>query len=301
MESSRWKTRPPSCRGRKRIHIQAPPEKAVGFPITPHPATCCLPQLGWMHHISYPSNTFRNSPVPCFILTKHPRPCQIRYWLRMWALEPNCLGLNPSFATGCMCDLAQLVIVTSTLQIDVVWMKNSTGVYAFWGSFAIQSQILWFSSLQKGPTNILYFPLSVGYSQWLASKEWTMAEVIVYDFRVEVTQGTVVSSLLSLRVHPLWKLAATLWGHSHSPVEWSLWRGTEACSQQPGEFSSIQFSHSVVSDSLQPHGLQRARLPCPSPTPRTCSNSCPSSQWCHPSISSSVVPFSCLQSFSASG
>ena len=49
------------------------------------------------------------------------------------------------------------------------------------------------------------------------------------------------------------------------------------------------------------HGLQRARLPCPSPTPRACSNSCPSSQWCHPAISSSVVPFSsCLQSFPAS-
>ena len=65
---------------------------------------------------------------------------------------------------------------------------------------------------------------------------------------------------------------------------------------------SVQFSHSVVSDSLRPHGLQYARLPCPSPTPRACSNSCPSSQWCHPTISSSVVPFSsCLQSFPASG
>ena len=66
--------------------------------------------------------------------------------------------------------------------------------------------------------------------------------------------------------------------------------------------SSVQFSHSVMSDSLWPHGLQHARLPCPSPTPRACSNSCPSSQWCHPIISSSVIPFSsCLQSFPASG
>ena len=62
--------------------------------------------------------------------------------------------------------------------------------------------------------------------------------------------------------------------------------------------SSVQFSWSVVSDYLQPQGLQHARLPCPSPTPGTCSNSCPSSQWCHPAISSSVVPFSsCLQCF----
>ena len=67
-------------------------------------------------------------------------------------------------------------------------------------------------------------------------------------------------------------------------------------------FSSVQFSHSVVSDSLQPHGLQHTRLPCKSPTPGTCSNSCPSSQWCHPTILSSIVPFSsCLQSFPASG
>ena len=64
--------------------------------------------------------------------------------------------------------------------------------------------------------------------------------------------------------------------------------------------SSIQFSHSVVSNSLQPHGLQRARLPCPSPSPRVCSNSCPLSQWYHPIISSSVAPFSCPQSFPAS-
>ena len=59
----------------------------------------------------------------------------------------------------------------------------------------------------------------------------------------------------------------------------------------------LQFSCSVVSDSLWPHGLQQARLPCPSPTPRACSNSCSLSQWCHPTILSSVVPFSsCLQS-----
>ena len=61
---------------------------------------------------------------------------------------------------------------------------------------------------------------------------------------------------------------------------------------------SVQFSHSAVSDCLWPHGLQHARLPCPSPTPGACSNSCPSNWWCHPAISSSVVPFSsCLQYF----
>ena len=65
---------------------------------------------------------------------------------------------------------------------------------------------------------------------------------------------------------------------------------------------SVQFSHSVKSNSLRSHGLQHARPPCPSLTPRVYSNSCPLSQWCHPTISSSVIPFSsCLQSFPASG
>ena len=67
------------------------------------------------------------------------------------------------------------------------------------------------------------------------------------------------------------------------------------------QFTSVQFSHSVMSDSLRSHELQHARPPCPSPTPRVHSDSGPSSQWCHPAISSSVVPFSsCLQSLPAS-
>ena len=68
-----------------------------------------------------------------------------------------------------------------------------------------------------------------------------------------------------------------------------------------GPISSVQFSCSVVSNSLRSHGLQHSRLPCPSPTPGVYSNSCPLSWWCHPTISSSVVPFSHLQSFPASG
>ena len=67
-------------------------------------------------------------------------------------------------------------------------------------------------------------------------------------------------------------------------------------------FSSVQFGRSVVSNSLWHHALHHTRLPCPSPTPRAWSNSCPLSQWCYPTISSSVIPFSfCLQSFPASG
>ena len=66
--------------------------------------------------------------------------------------------------------------------------------------------------------------------------------------------------------------------------------------------ASVEFSHSVMSDSLQPHGPQHARLPCLSPTPGACSNSCPLSQWCHPTISSSAISFSShLQSLPVSG
>ena len=77
------------------------------------------------------------------------------------------------------------------------------------------------------------------------------------------------------------------WGHKESDTVW---------------FSSVQFSCSIMSYSLWPHELQHARPPCPSPTPRVHPNPCPSSQWCHPTISSSIVPFSsCPQSFPTSG
>ena len=83
---------------------------------------------------------------------------------------------------------------------------------------------------------------------------------------------------------------------SFTPTSMSVF----SCSLFP--LQSVQFNRSVVSDFLWPHGLQHARLPCPSPTPGVYSNWCPLSQWCHPTISSSVVPFSSrLQSFPASG
>ena len=95
-------------------------------------------------------------------------------------------------------------------------------------------------------------------------------------------------------------------GSKHSPsdnLEPQSLTLTSSCSAQISlhRIEPVQFSRSAVSDSLWPHGLQHTRLPCPSPTPGACSNSCPLSRWCHPTISSSVVPFSCLQSFPASG
>ena len=76
---------------------------------------------------------------------------------------------------------------------------------------------------------------------------------------------------------------------------------TVQCKNAHLAFSSVQFSRSVVSDSLRPHELQHARPPCPSPTARVYSDSRPSSLWCHPAISSSVLFFSCTHSFPASG
>ena len=72
-------------------------------------------------------------------------------------------------------------------------------------------------------------------------------------------------------------------------------------SQRKTNIRSVQFSHWVVSDSFRPHESQHARPPCPSPTPGIHPNPCPLSQWCYPTISSSVIPFSCPQSFPASG
>ena len=80
---------------------------------------------------------------------------------------------------------------------------------------------------------------------------------------------------------------------SHFSVTYSSWQHVIKLFSLPiaiSQFRSVQFSHLVVSDSLQPHGLQHARLSCPSLNPRACSNSCPSSQWCHPTISFPVIP-----------
>ena len=92
----------------------------------------------------------------------------------------------------------------------------------------------------------------------------------------------------------------SLWG-LNSTYECGEEHVQSITSPKGNENLSVQFSHSAMSDSLWPHGLQHARLPCPTPSPRTCSNSCLLSLWGHPTISSSVVPLSsCHQSFSTS-
>ena len=105
------------------------------------------------------------------------------------------------------------------------------------------------------------------------------------------------SSLLAWEIHGRRSLAGySPWVH-RVRNDW-----TQIYTQTHTRFISFQFSHSVVSDSLGPHELKHARPPCPSLTPGVHSNSCPSSRWCHPAISSSGVPFSsCPQSLPASG
>ena len=104
------------------------------------------------------------------------------------------------------------------------------------------------------------------------------------------------------------KMAQSKWQRVGRGMDWEF--GIRRCkllsagwiNSQVLLHSTVQFSLSVLSDSLRLHGLQHARLPCPSPIHRASSNSCPLSWWCHPTISSSVVPFSsCLQSFPVSG
>ena len=101
-----------------------------------------------------------------------------------------------------------------------------------------------------------------------------------------------------------WKVVITIFENIELSLFSSLLYTSSPCCLHGSlisQFSSVQFSHPVVSDSLQPHESQHARPPCPSPTPRVYSNSCPLSQWCHPAILSSVAPFSCPQTLPASG
>ena len=107
------------------------------------------------------------------------------------------------------------------------------------------------------------------------------------------------STLLAWESHWQRSLAATVHDVTKSRIQLGQ-LSMQACVSV--EFSSVQFSRSFVSNSLWPHESQHARPPCPSPTPGVHSDSCPLSQWCHPAISSSVVPFSsCSQSLPASG
>ena len=119
-------------------------------------------------------------------------------------------------------------------------------------------------------------------SDWLTSLFLTSTrEALLFGFYLELLNKVPFKESIFLKNKHVWK--ADCWMIIFLPL-----RG------------QVQFSHSVVSNSLRPHEPQHARPPCPSPIPRVYPNSCLSSRWCHPTTSSSVVPFSCRQSFPAS-
>ena len=127
-----------------------------------------------------------------------------------------------------------------------------------------------------------FFILSLSISQWAAS---------VLDPRVGESVSESINNCFSI-VADLW----VSWTEAHSLSKLDVLRD-----HLLGQFSSVQFSHSVLSFSLQPHESQRTKPPCPSPTPRVHTNSRSSCRWCHPAILSSVVSFSsCPQSLTAS-
>ena len=136
---------------------------------------------------------------------------------------------------------------------------------------------------------------------WTYSKGWdcwvvryahylSLCDNVKLSYKVS---GQIYSSIYGIEV------CVCVWKIYISPLNYSfpILDIVRQCSE-----CTVQFSHSVMSNSLQPNGLQQARRPCPSPTPEVYSNSCPLSRWCHPAISSSVIPFSShFQSFPASG
>ena len=130
--------------------------------------------------------------------------------------------------------------------------------------------------------------------------------IFFHFFFIQVRQGAAwLVTLPGLTLRPVHRAAvrsqASYWVTAvFMPHRHLLWRFSEKYVESTNTIHGLLLlsSHSIVSDSLRPHGLQHARLPCPSLSPRVCSNSCPLSQWYHSTISSSAAPFPfCLQSF----
>ena len=196
-----------------------------------------------------------------------------------------------------------------------VWGKGSRLHQAFSVILGQQSQS---STCTPGDKDLTWTTTcwkKKGYT-WEHSNSGSL--VSLPDLPKEQTQTCLLTSAQG-SLYPLGEEAVSCvvpgtWIHSKS-LSWPALRGFWAvkwaptCFPKPKMVSgrnftlrSFHFGCSVMSESLQPHGLQNTRPPCPSPTPRAYSNSCPSSWWCHPTISSSVIPLpSCLQSFPASG
>ena len=147
------------------------------------------------------------------------------------------------------------------------------------------------------------FNLSAAPQKFFAAQLHTLPHSLFFDLLLLTVYVSGYIYLLYIYIYIYTFFKETFPNHrSRTVIFWAVFIVPVVTAITTCHYFYVQFSCSVVSDSLQPHGLQHVRPHCPSPTPGACSNSCPSSQWCHPTISSSVIPFSsCLQSFPASG
>ena len=156
----------------------------------------------------------------------------------------------------------------------------------------------WFPLGFTGLISLLSKELSRIFSNTIIQKHQSLMLNLFYGLNPRMTIGKTIAVT---RLTFVGKVTSLLFNMLSRFVIAFLPRGKWLVPTRP-EFLSAQFSRSVGSYSLQPHGTQHARPPCPLPTPRVYSNSCPLSRWCHPTILSSVIPFSsCLQAFPASG
>ena len=163
---------------------------------------------------------------------------------------------------------------------------------------------------------VSYLPVSLGTFVHLLSS-FSPVQLFATLWTLGRPPGSSVHGILQARILEEVAMPSSV-GYSHPGIKlaspaiylWTAWEASLSGLLKPCRVRTLVsgvkphsvmhillFCHSVMSDSLWPHGLQHARLPCPSSSPRVCSNSCPLSQWCHPTVSSSVVPFSsCLRS-----
>lgn len=116
-----------------------------------HPPPCCtLPSSTGLDHVCFPSNTFRNSPFPWLSLAKYSTSCQIRLWLKTWALESCCLASNLSFTTGCLWPGVRHLIFQSNANLMRLGYRWKLKVHIFYNGFAILPQILWLPLFERG-------------------------------------------------------------------------------------------------------------------------------------------------------
>ena len=165
------------------------------------------------------------------------------------------------------------------------------GTFRFFAGSLLIIQFCWFHFLPDFTSSfVCLFCSLMPLLDW---QDWNKTFIACLVMLVKKWLGKEIVTISSVSLH-------FSYSSSHREISACLAYLWEA--KQSTQFSSLQFSRSVLSDSLRPHESQHARPPCPSPTPGVHSNSCPSSRWCHPAISSSVIlSSSCPQSLPASG